>query len=66
MFQEPEKVVEKMLEKIGFVDYDVTCKNSVFVFEDLHVLRSKYYFTFYLNNIVFLLLNGPALELNHA
>uniref|UniRef100_A0AB39A335 Juvenile hormone acid methyltransferase 2 n=1 Tax=Agrotis ipsilon TaxID=56364 RepID=A0AB39A335_AGRIP len=40
--KEPEKVVEKMLEKIGFVDYNVRCKNSVFVFEDLHVLKNAF------------------------
>ncbi|KAJ8721406.1 hypothetical protein PYW07_002181 [Mythimna separata] len=40
--KDPEKEVEKMLEEIGFVDYDVQCKNSVYVFEDLHVLRSAF------------------------
>ncbi|KAJ8730693.1 hypothetical protein PYW08_002106 [Mythimna loreyi] len=40
--KEPEKEVKKMLEKIGFVDYDVQCKNSVYVYEDLHVLRRAF------------------------
>ncbi|CAH0581407.1 unnamed protein product [Chrysodeixis includens] len=37
--QEPAKEIRAMAEKIGFVDIDVDCKDLVFVYEDVDILR---------------------------
>nr|ANI21405.1 juvenile hormone acid methyltransferase [Helicoverpa armigera] len=36
---EPEKDLKTMIDKIGFVDVDVECKELVFVYDNIHILR---------------------------
>ncbi|KAG6445449.1 hypothetical protein O3G_MSEX003916 [Manduca sexta] len=37
----PEKEVSKLMEKIGFTDIDVRCKNMVYVYDDINVLKKS-------------------------